>query len=274
MSSSDRNVSGLAAISRANAASYGGTDISGWFIGQANRPLPWWKVVLERGGRAPRSDELLTPFQFAVPERVIYLLPETELEREKTWRGALTLQARWLGILFAAEGSYRDLERGIAWTPVPGQSNTGRWSNDLAMGSHALTGRLEWGGKFLGWLRMRLTSTWRGSDLSAGQRPNLPPERSARFQALWENHFFHGDGIVQLGYFLEYRGEMSDAWSVDQSYLLPAYTIQNAMIGLRLVGTNLTLAILNLDDQQVLLSAGALSPRQELRWRLHWIFYH
>ena len=142
------------------------------------------------------------------------------------------------------------------------------------MGSHALTGRLEWGGKFLGWLRMRLTSTWRGSDLSAGQRPNLPPERSARFQALWENHFFNGDGIVQLGYFLEYRGEMSDAWSVDQSYLLPAYTIQNAMIGLRLVGTNLTLAILNLDDQQVLLSAGALSPRQELRWRLHWIFYH
>ena len=67
---------------------------------------------------------------------------------------------------------------------------------------------------------------------------------------------------------------MSDAWSVDQLYELPAITLQNLYLGFRLVGVDLSLGIVNLAGQPLRLSAGSLSPGREYRWRLHWTFYH
>lgn len=253
--------------------SYGGGLLGGWLELAPDRERPWWRLTCERGGRAPRSDELLTPWTYAVPGRDIPVLPNRELAREQTWRAALELTGEMAGIDLAAIFTARWLDHGIGFAAGATDTSAGSWANDLRLSGRTATLSAAWGGRFLGWLRIRASATWRGHDLHAGLRPNLPPGFDATLQLLWENHFFHEDGILQAGYFLVHRGSLSDPWSLDRSYDLDPITRHDLFLGFRLVGANLSVALRNLAGDPLRLSAGSLSPGREFQWRLHWVFY-
>ncbi len=253
--------------------SYGGALLGGWFDVAQDRERPWWRVTLERGGRAPRSDELLTPWTVAVPGRATNVLANRDLQREQTWRAALELQGCVIGIDLAAVGTARWLSDGIGYNAGAADTLAGRWTNDLQLNGQTVTASAAWGGRFLGWLRFKLAATWRRDDLRAGVRPNLPPDLDGSLQVLWENHFFREDGILQAGYFLVHRGAMSDPWSFDRAYDLPSITKHDLFLGFRLVGVSLSVAIRNLTGEPLRLTAGSLSPGREIQWRLHWTFY-
>ncbi len=236
----------------------------------------WWNLRLERCGRAPRSDELLTADRVFVPTGggllSATLLPERDLGREDTWRGAARLQLHLLGTDLAVRGSLNWLRDGITWRPLPGEPDRGRWTNDLEMLTPDVTARVEHAGRFVGWARLRLEAGWQRPSVRAGVPVFLPPENWMRLQVLWEKHLFREDGIFQLGYWLTRQGETSDPWYPGQGIALPAITRHDLILGFRLLGANLSLALRNLTDERLQLSAGALSSGRELRWRLHWTF--
>jgi hypothetical protein len=240
----------------------------------ADRQRPWWRIELEYGGRAPRSDELLTPWLFAVPERDIPTRPTPSLDRESTWRTAAQLQRRLLGIDLAAEIALRWLRDGIVWRPLAGTDGVGAWANAGNYATQTATLKGQRGLRFLGWLRLRAALAWRGYSEVEVSTAGQPPPFDARLQILWENHFFQEDGILQLGYQLNYRKAMTDPWSFDSDYDLPSLTAQDLLVGFRLLGANLSLAVVNLTDTRAQMSAGAYSHGRELHWRLHWTFYH
>ncbi len=234
--------------------------------------LPWWTVSLERGGRAPRSDERLTAWRFAAPERIdTVVLPGHGLARERTWRGVAALQRRVAGLDVALSAAYRRLEDGIGWRAQDG-TRTGRWANGLDLRSHTIRAGLSREGRFLGWVRVQADAAWRGWTRDGDVRIALPPRQDWQVGVLWENHFFDEDGILQVGWFLDHRGEMDDPWYLARRIVLPATTQQDLVLGFRLVGTNLGIALLNLTDQRVLTSAGSLTDGRQMRWRLHWTF--
>jgi hypothetical protein len=256
--------------------SYGGWQPQGHLACAPATGRRWWSLHLERCGRAPRSDELLTADQVFVPTGSgllsVALLPERDLQREDTWRGALRLQLRLLGTDLAMRGSLTWLRDGITWRPLPGEPDRGRWSNDLEMLTPDVTASIERAGRCLGWARLRLEAGWQRPSVRAGEPVFLPPQDWARLQLLWEKHLFREDGIFQLGYWLTRQGETTDPWYPGQSIALPAITRHDLILGFRLLGANLSLALRNLTDERRQLSAGALSPGRELRWRLHWTF--
>jgi hypothetical protein len=233
---------------------------------------PWWRLELSYGGRAPRSDELLTPLLRVVADRQLTLLPNADLSREKTARAALLLQARLLGLDLAVDSSVRRLEDGITWEESGPGTDVGSWSNGLAMDSAGVTGRIGRQGRFLGWGRLMVEGTWRKFAEKKGRAAFLPPERYLRFHAMWENHFFQEDGILQLALFSTYQGEMADPWDVTRSYLLPSRTVHDLVAGFRLVGAHLSLAFRNLTGERTRLTSGALSTGQEIDMRLLWNF--
>ena len=241
---------------------------------RARGPRPWWTVNAAWGGRAPRSDELLTPLRRNVAGRGLVLLPNGDLHREKTMRLGLILQARLLGLDLALDGSTTRLRDGITWQPLPGESDSGRWANDLALDSRRVTATVGREGRFLGWGRVLLEGTWQTSDEIEGRASVLPPEQYLQSRLMWENHFFQEDGILQLALFSTLQGEMADPWDVTRTAQLPSRTVHDLLVGFRLVGANLSLAFRNLTGERTRLTSGALSTGQEMDLRLHWAWLY
>jgi len=235
-------------------------------------PQPWWKLDFHFGGRAPRSDELLTPLLHVVDDRELALFPNADLEREKTLRAGLLLTRRLLGIDLAVDGSVRRLDQGIAWEASVEDEYQGVWTNGLEMDAARVTGSLGRQGRFLGWGRVKLEGTWQRFEEKSGRASWLPPEKYLRLHLMWENHFFREDGIFQLALFSTRQGEMADPWDVTRNFQLPARTVHDLLVGFRLVGANLSLAFRNLTGEKTRMTAGALSTGQELDLRLHWAF--
>ena len=238
----------------------------------ADDQQPWWRIDLYYGGRAPRSDELLTPLLHVVDTERLALLPNPDLNREKTLRAGLLFKRRLLGIDLAVDGSVRRLTEGITWQALVPDGDQGVWTNGLELDAAKLTGSLGREGRFLGWGRVKLEGTWQTFDEKVGQASLLPPEKYLRFHVMWENHFFQEDGILQLALYSTYQGEMADPWDVTRNYLLPTRTVHDLLVGFRLVGANLSLAFRNLTGEKTRMTAGALSTGQELDLRLYWAF--
>jgi hypothetical protein len=233
-----------------------------------------WRVSLGRSNRAPRSDELLTPVDRNIAGRVVTIMPDADLDHERTWRLNGLVRTRLLGFDLAAEGSLRRLRDGITYVADPGQPDAGRWANALELDSSRVTGSVGRQGRFLGWVRATVEGTWQSFDEISGQAALLPPDQYLRLVLMWENHFFREDGILQIALFSTRRAAMADPWDPTRQESLPELTWHDLVLGFRLVGANLSLAIRNLTDQQVPLSAGSLSHGREMDLRLHWGFYY
>lgn len=254
--------------------SHGGLTPGGFVeLGSGQGP-DRWQLSLSRSGRAPRSDELLTPLERDVAGRRLHILPEADLGREKAWRLAAEASLRLLGFELAVNGSLRRLQGGITWVADSSDDDSGRWANALKMNSSRVTGSVGRQGRLLGWVRARLEGTWQTFDELEGKAALLPPEQYLRLELMWENHFFKEDGILQIALFSTRRGEMADPWDPTRLERLPEVTFHDLLVGFRLVGADLSLAIRNLTDQQVRLSAGALSQGREMEMRLRWGFYY
>ncbi len=235
---------------------------------------PHWGLDAYLGGRAPRSDELLTPLRLDVDGRGLALLPNAGLEREKTLRLGAVAGTRLLGLDLAVDGSWRRLRDGIAWEASADDPDRGAWQNGLDLTAVRLTASVAHAGRFLGWGRARLEGTWQNFDLTRGRTGNLPPEQMVRLHLMWENHFFQEDGILQLALLSTLQGERHDPWDASGETLLPSATIHDLIAGFRLVGVHLSLALRNLTGERAAMSAGARSPGQETQLRLSWTFHH
>ena len=233
---------------------------------------PWWRLELHYGGRAPRSDELLTPILHVVDDRRLALFPNSDLKREKTLRAGLLLNRRLLGIDLAVDGSVRRLTDGITWQALAPGGDQGIWNNSLKLDAARVTGSLGRQGRFLGWGRIMLEGTWQSFEEKSGRASLLPADKYLRLHLMWENHFFREDGILQIALFSTRSAEMADPWDVTRTYRLPSRTVHDLLVGFRLVGANLSLAIRNLTGEKTQMTAGALSPDQEMDFRLHWGF--
>ncbi len=231
---------------------------------------PWWQVTALYAGRAPRSDELLTPLKRDVAGRELLLLPNADLDREETARLGLLLQADLFGFDLALDSSLNWLRDGITWVALATDEDTGIWRNDLEMNSSRVTASFGREGRFLGWGRMMLEGTWQQIDEKSGRASFLPPEKYLRSHLMWENHFFLEDGILQLALFSTMQGEMDDPWDVTRSAQLPSRTVHDLVVGFRLVGAHLSLAFRNLTGERTQMTSGALSTGQEMDMRLHW----
>ncbi len=251
-----------------------GINPGGFVAWQANQYQPWWKMAIELGGRAPRSDELLTPLRHVVTSESLYLLPNADLEHEKTLRAGLLFQKHILGLDFAFDASARQLRQGITWMAIGPESRTGTWGNDLEMDSTRLTVSMARQGRFLGWGRARLEGTWQNFDEKKNQAAFLPPEKYLRMELMWEEHFFQEDGILQLAMFGTHRGAMTDPWDVTRTVTLPSGNTLDLLVGFRLVGAHLSLNFRNVTNQRIRLSSATLSPGMEMDMRLHWVFLY
>ena len=239
----------------------------------ADDPVPWWQLTLARDGRAPRSDELLTPlWRDGGASGNLTILPNGGLVREKLLRAGVTLRVRLLGNDLAVDAGARRLTEGITWVPTTANPDSGRLQNDLEMDSARVTASISRQGRLLGWGRAMLEGTWQRFDERAGRAAFLPPERSLRLHLFWENHFFAEDGILQLGLISTLRGEMDDPWDVSRGTLLPQRTVHDLLLGFRLVGTHLSIAVKNLTGDRTQLSRNTWSPGQEIDMRLQWNF--
>jgi hypothetical protein len=242
---------------------------------EQDRPEPAWRLTAEYGGRHARSDEYLTPILHDVAGRGLVLLPNPELEREKSLRLGALVEARLLGFDLALDASWRRLTRGITWESLGAQApDTGYWTNGLDLDAGRVTGRLGREGRFLGWGRIMVEGTWRDFRENRGRASLLPPEYDLRLHLMWENHFFQEDGILQVALFSNRRGPLADPWDVTRTYEIPARTLHDLVAGLRLVGAHLTIAVRNLTGDRVRMTGGALSPGREIDLRLNWGFHY
>ena len=229
-------------------------------------------VTLQHGGRAPRSDELFTAVRVVGVGITRVLLPERDLGWESLDRVAVEASADVLGNVLEIGGSARRLRDGIGWSPLVGETSVGRWTNDLDLDGWTVDLKLRRSGRLAGIARVEAILSRRGYDILSGTPVALPPEQSAVLNAFWEKHMFHEDGILELGYVLEHRGEMGDPWLPGDDVRLPAVTLHHLLIGFRLVGVDLGFEFRNLTNQRVQVSSGAFSPGQVNRWRMQWTF--
>jgi hypothetical protein len=251
-------------------------DPGGWQPGAALAVEPrdggWWRFDLESGGRAPRSDELLTTDRTEAPDRIVVLAPNRDLGRERVVRAALALRRQVWGTDLAATGSLRTLRDGIAWTAESGAEGTGRWENGLDLDGRVLTAGLTRTVRLAGLLRLRADAVWRARTVRSGVARGEPPARAASLAVDWEHSSFHGDGVWHFGWRLERTGGYADPWLPVAGYQLPARALQHLLLGFRLVGVDLQLELRNLTDDRQSVSAGALAEGREARWRLGWTF--
>ena len=252
----------------------GATPVLVLAVGE-DREDPRWHLSLARDGRAPRSDELLTPVERAGgTSGTVQILPNPDLVREESLRAGLRLKGRVLGFDLAADAAARRLRDGITWVPLEGDPDSGRWQNDLTMDSSRITASIGRQGRLLGWGRLLLEGTWQTFDEKQVQAAFLPPEQSLRLNLFWENHFFQEDGILQLGLVSTLRGEMDDPWDVSRGTRLPSRTVHDLLAGFRLVGAHLSIAVRNLTDERTRLSGNTWSSGREIDLRLHWSFHY
>ncbi len=234
----------------------------------------WWQVSLARDGRAPRSDELFTPQQRFFGSRVVTIYPNNQLKREKTQRVALRLAGNVLGLDLALDASVRRLTDGILWQDDGTATSSGHLEHGLEMVSTRVTGSVLRQGRFLGWGTALLEGTWQNFDETEGQAAFLPPEQSGRMELKWENHFFEEDGILQLALMTRWRGKMDDPWDVSRQSPLPAVTRMDLIMGFRLVGADISVALRNLTGEKVQMTTNSWSTGQEFQWRLNWVFFY
>ncbi len=228
----------------------------------------FWEV----GGRAPRSDELGTILRHDVAGRILIIDPNADLEREQTrrWGGSVAFDA--FGMELAVDGAVGKVEDGITWLADLDHANRGQWVNGANLDYQRLTAAVERQGRFLGWGRIRYEGTWQDYTQNALPASFLPPEQYSRLQLMWENHLFEEDGVVEIAFFSTRVGTMMDPWDVTQSFVLPAHTVQDLIVGFRLVGVDLSLAFRNLTNKKFQTSAGALSQGSRTVMRLAWKF--
>jgi hypothetical protein len=230
-------------------------------------------LSVARGGRAPRSDERLTAWRFDVPGGTpMVWRPGDDLAVEKTWRAEASANRRLLGLDLAAVLALRRLEDGLGWRPDSPGAVTGQTANGLGLDSQTLRMSVSREGRFLGWVRVHAQASLRGWSRDGDVRIALPPRRDWRVAVMWENHLFQEDGILEAAWVVEHRGAMEDPWYLAAPIELAPYTLHDAYLGFRLVGTHLGVAFMNVLDTRAELSAGALSPGRQMRWRLHWTF--
>ncbi|MBU1674596.1 TonB-dependent receptor, partial [bacterium] len=232
------------------------------------------RLTLQHGGRSPRSDELYTAARVTGAGIEAVLLPQHELGWESLDRAALSWRAGLLGNELVIDGAVRRLRDGIGWRPLAGETVTGRWANEVELDGWNVDLKLRRAGRCAGWARVEGIVSARGHDVKAGTPIALPPERSAVLNVFWEKHWFHEDGILELGYILEHRGGMGDPWLPGDDVRLPSVTLHHVIVGFRLVGVDLGYELHNLTNRRVPVSAGSLSPGQVNRWRMHWTFRH
>ena len=231
-------------------------------------------LSLTRGGRLPRSDELLTPLRREIDGRRLQLLPNSELDLEQLTRLELVASRRLLGLDLALAGSVRQLRNGISWRRLESDGYQGRWHNDLDLDATRVTGSVERQGRFLGWARIRLEKSWQDIREKSGTAPILQPDQTLRLQVHWENHLFMEDGILQIALYSTQRSEMPDPWDLTRATVLPGATWHDLLVGFRLVGTDLGLAFRNMTDQRIRLSSGSWSHGREMEMRLRWTFLY
>jgi hypothetical protein len=65
---------------------------------------------------------------------------------------------------------------------------------------------------------------------------------------------------------------MADPWDVTREFILPARTVHDLLVGFRLVGVNLSVAMRNLTGERYQMTSGAKSDGQALDLRIHWKF--
>lgn len=249
-----------------------------------------WRLGLEYGGRMPRSDELASAWTTATPTRIIRLLPDADLDFERTTRAELSWRGRAVGLDLAASTTARRTRDGIGWLEEGGVATDagraehwGRWANGVDIDSWTAGVRAARAVQLSGLLRLTARIDARGWNLDIG--PDrvlpmfLPPERSAALEARWSRVFFHGDGILELGWDVEHRAEATDPWLPGTADRIPALTLHHALVMFRLAGADLGLAFRNVLNHQGALSSGSLAVVQEengdtsgreMRWRLQW----
>jgi hypothetical protein len=258
---------------QADWAEHGGAALGGQAtLRSADGP---WRFNVGRARRAPRSDELATPWRVVVPSgEQSVVLPDANLDREDEWRVAASWSGRPLGLDLTLEGAARRLRHGIGWRVDPNDPDTGTLDNGVTMDSATLRARVAHAARMFGWLRLEAEGAWttwtRDDDLQLA----LPPRWCYRVGALWEQRFFEEDGIAQLALYVHNRGAMDDPWFLAEPVALPAVSTTDAIVGFRLVGTNLSAEIHNLLGAGQQVSANAVNETRELRWRLHWVFRH
>ncbi len=252
---------------RAGWASEGSVGLSGTV------PVDW-SLAWEQGGRAPRSDEVGTVLRHGVADRVLVIAPDPDLGREKTRRLSARLRGGLLGIDLALTGVAGRLEDGITWRVDPGDPDRGRLVNAAAMDYTSLTAAVTKQGRFVGWGRIRYEGTWQDFNLDGQPPAFLPPERFSRLTVMWENHLFQEDGVVEVALFRTHVGAMADPWDVSGASRLPSRDLTDLVVGFRLVGADISLALRNLTGQRYRMSSGAWAPGRETVMRLAWRFNH
>ncbi|MDO9170733.1 MAG: TonB-dependent receptor [bacterium] len=248
-------------------------ELAGWspHLGAAWRPAGGpLRVGLSRGGRAPRLDELFTAERVFSDGQPVVLLPARGLGWEDLTEATLAADGRFAGHSLRFDATWRRLRDGIGWRAVTSGSETGRWANDVELEGWAATIAAARAVRLAGWLRWEASASWRGTDVGAGSPLALPPDRSAVLNVFWERHAFREDGILEVGYVLEYRGAMADPWLPGGAVDVPARTLHHLLGSFRLVGADLGIELRNLTGVTTAVDDLVPSPGREMRWRLQW----
>ncbi len=231
-----------------------------------------WRLSLQHGGRAPRLDERLTAVRLAGDSHEAVLLPGEDLGWERLDRIALGARTTLLGAELELRGAARRQRDGLGWTPLSGETVVGRWTNTVDLDAWTLDLVLRRAARFWGLARVEAVLSRRGWDLKTGTPVGLPPESSAVLNVFWEKRWFREDGILEIGWVMERRGEMADPWLPGGDVVLPASTVYHLHLGFRLVGADLGLEMRNLGNSRDDVSAAAVRLGQTNRWRLQWTF--
>jgi len=259
-----------------------------------------WRLTLGYGGRAPRSDELGTAWTTATPLQTVRMLPNRDLDFERTARAELVWNGHRMGLDLQAVGTARSTRDGIGWLAqgsavvssegviADRTESWGAWANGVDMDAWTAGLRASRTMDLAGRLTMAVRYDARGWNVDAAPGTPLPvflpPERSAAVEARWLHAFFKGDGILELGWDVEHRGEATDPWLPGTADRIPALTLHHALVMFRLVGTDIGLSFRNVFDNQSALSSGTLAvvkddgfgatSGRDMRWRLQWTLRH
>ncbi len=231
-----------------------------------------WGLFGETAGRAPRSDELGTTLRYSVAGSMHILDPNPGLGREQTRRWGGNFAADIAGLSFAIDGAVGRLEDGITWLAATDDLGRGQLVNGANLDFRRMTASVEHQGRFMGWGRIRYEGTWQDFTSDGLPLSSLPPEQYSRLKVMWENHLFVEDGVLEIALFSTHVGAMTDPWDVTRSFVLPARTTQDLVVGFRLVGVDLSLAWRNLTGKRYHATSGAWAPGSETVMRMAWKF--
>ena len=146
-------------------------------------PRSGWELGIAGDGRAPRSDEWLTPVLRSIAGQNLELHPNPGLTREKQQRAWFELNHRLPGIDVAVQAGWTRLRDGITWAAT--ETGAGAWTNGLEMDATRISVGARRQGELWGVYRIGVQSTWQSFDEKAAVAAALPPERFDRLHVLW-----------------------------------------------------------------------------------------